>query len=188
MNRNIPAPMDTSYATGFTMPTLIHAILYACNIHHLCRTDVPLASSVPLCRCGQPSRSQEVWKDGPNKGRFFFCCSKSRLIRSIVTVSRKGSESTNKLFYEKRDEKCDFFQFVDEAASVTKSTKTFAPPAAAVEPPCVCGEPSRSQVTHKEGANKGRVFYSCRKPRLGYLLLRSRVVMDKSCKCSFFKR
>ena len=75
---------------------------------------------------------------------------------------------------------------MDEAASATRSTKTFAPPAAAVEPPCVCGEPSRSQVTYKEGANKGRVFYSCRKPRLGYFLLRSRVVMDKSCKCSFF--
>eukprot|EP01036_Dinobryon_divergens_P030670 gene30670-39948_t len=98
----------------------------------------PWARSVPLCRCGQPARSQEVKKDGNNKGRSFFTCSKSR------------------------DEKCDFFQFVDEVASGERSSRPFAPSVVA-EQLCLCGEASAVQITQKEGANKGRAFYCCRK-------------------------
>ena len=124
----------------------------------------PWARSVPLCRCGQPARSQEVKKDGLNKGRSFFTCSKSRLGR----LTQVYTNSIKNQFRGKRDEKCDFFQFVDDVASSERSTKSFAPSvvvAAAEPPPCQCGEAAAVQVTQKEGTNKGRAFYCCRKPR-----------------------
>ncbi|XP_068762622.1 DNA topoisomerase 3-alpha-like isoform X2 [Montipora capricornis] len=35
-------------------------------------------SSVPCCHCRQPAASRTVSKEGPNKGRPFYCCSKPR--------------------------------------------------------------------------------------------------------------
>ena len=54
-------------------------------------TSEPTASN---CRCGVPAAVKSVTKEGPNKGRKFFCC------------SRPQSDPTN----------CKFFQFCDEEA------------------------------------------------------------------------
>ena len=49
------------------------------------------------CDCGQPSARRTAMKDGPNKGRDFYCCSKPR------------------------DEQCRFFSWADEDQASTSN-------------------------------------------------------------------
>lgn len=56
-------------------------------------------SSNPSCRCGEPAVSRTVSKEGPNKGRPFYCCAKPR------------------------GQGCDFFEWGDTAESSASSNK-----------------------------------------------------------------
>ncbi len=49
------------------------------------------------CDCGQPSARRTAMKDGPNKGRDFYCCGKPR------------------------DEQCRFFSWADEDQASTSN-------------------------------------------------------------------
>ncbi|KAL5017788.1 hypothetical protein ScPMuIL_003510 [Solemya velum] len=58
------------------------------------------STGVPSCNCGEPSNSRTVMKEGPNKGRPFYCCSKPR------------------------GEGCNFFQWGDDDAGQGASLGT----------------------------------------------------------------
>jgi DNA topoisomerase-3 len=109
----------------------------------------------PLCDCQIPSKLFTVAKEGPNKGRPFYGCSKPR------------------------GESCKFFQWGDQPPSFKRSDNFATPsgpssssangnysnarPPLEDGPPCNCGEASVCLTTQKEGPNKGRKFYACRK-------------------------
>lgn len=94
----------------------------------------------PPCSCGTPSVGYTVLKEGPNTGRMFFKCSKQRA------------------------EQCTFFQWADEPPRAEGSMGNFQPPPA-TGPPCFCAQPTVQWTVRKEGANTGRQFFVCAKPR-----------------------
>lgn len=98
---------------------------------------VESAPDGPPCRCAAPlpSAPRTVQKEGPNKGRRFFVCA------------------------HPREQQCSFFEWAD-------APKPLAPAeAASAVRVCRCSEPAASKTVQKEGANKGRVFFSCPRPR-----------------------
>jgi hypothetical protein len=119
-----------------------------------------------MCHCSSTTVLREVKKDGPNKGKLFYTCSKSY------------------------DEKCDYFMWKDESDKkrgqyikpneepIKKLTEEL------IEEPeekelkqdhdekyykqqqkmglmCYCKLPSVSREVKKDGSNKGKIFYTC---------------------------
>ena len=102
--------------------------------------------ATPMCQCAapQPSVRRVVQKEGANKGRTFNACSRPRGMQ------------------------CTYFEWAD-----VSSTSAERPPPSSSEPPsvaagamtCRCGDPAVLKTVQKEGANKGRGFWCCSKPR-----------------------
>lgn len=63
--------------------------------------SMDLDSSIPSCHCRQPSVSRTVSKEGPNKGRPFYCCAKPR------------------------DQGCDFFEWGDNSGPTATASQKF---------------------------------------------------------------
>lgn len=100
------------------------------------------AAQIPKCPGhNAPCAQRTVRKEGPNKGRPFFVCSKPQ-----------GSQ-------------CDFFQWADEEASTSSYGRTT--PSTSVQIPKCPGHdvPCAQRTVRKEGPNKGRPFFVCSKPR-----------------------
>ena len=120
-----------------------------------------------MCHCGLTTILREVKKDGPNKEKLFYTCSKS---------------------YE---EKCNYFMWKDESdkkrglnvniksvqSSVLKDPELCEERKESTEENdekyykqqqkmglmCYCKLPSVSREVKKDGANKGKIFYTCSK-------------------------
>ena len=118
-----------------------------------------------MCHCGLTTILREVKKDGPNKEKLFYTCSKS---------------------YE---EKCNYFMWKDESdkkrglnvniksvqSSVLKDPELCEERKESTEENdekyykqqqkmglmCYCKLPSVSREVKKDGANKGKIFYTC---------------------------
>ena len=111
------------------------------------------SSPIPLCACGQPASQRTVVKPGPNMGRPFFICSKPR------------------------EQQCSFFQWADQPPATPTPpsshvpANSFPPSSTTGKPPpsvsviCDCGETAALRRVAKEGANQGRSFYCCPRPR-----------------------
>ncbi|KDN47556.1 prokaryotic type I DNA topoisomerase [Tilletiaria anomala UBC 951] len=119
------------------------------------------AGPAPTCACGEETIRRQVKKDGPNKGRWFWAC------------------------HRPRDEaQCDFFEWADgpskrSSASASSAAANNARPARQAfastsastvqsdrsPPQCRCQEASVERTSGKEGANQGRKFWACAKPR-----------------------
>lgn len=99
--------------------------------------------SLPQCNCRTAVVLRTVVKDGPNKGKGFYSCSKN------------GAD------------KCGYFQWKDNNQSVESrsNTRNAVSSDVAVTPMCLCNppEPSIIRVVSKEGSNKGKQFYCCSK-------------------------
>lgn len=116
-----------------------------------------------MCHCGLTTVLREVKKDGPNKEKLFYTCSKS---------------------YE---EKCNYFMWKDESDKKRginvniKSVQSFDERELCEERKesneehdekyykqqqkmglmCYCKLPSVSREVKKDGPNKGKIFYTC---------------------------
>ncbi|KAJ2375678.1 DNA topoisomerase 3-alpha, partial [Coemansia sp. RSA 2607] len=115
-------------------------------------TTTPLSDN-PLCNCGTLSVQRTTMKEGANKGRSFFCCSRPQ------------------------DARCDFFQWVDQptgpshafshsSTSSFSSSSAFTPSFAdqpAVKPKCRCGLFAALRQKTAQGENHGREYYACTK-------------------------
>ena len=108
------------------------------------------------CNCGIPAASRTVRKDGPNKGRDFFCCSKPQ------------------------GDQCGFFKFADEVVGSSNQGGGVAGAAygggagfggggnvgGAVDAPvCQCGQVKVMRTVRKEGPTKDKQFFCCPKDR-----------------------
>ncbi|KAJ1965435.1 DNA topoisomerase 3-alpha [Dipsacomyces acuminosporus] len=122
--------------------------------------DTSLSSS-PLCLCGILSVHRTVAKEGANKGRPFFACSKSQ------------------------DTQCDFFEWADQPAQSTSYSSSggynhsassgggssgssfgagrFGDSAPLEKPKCKCGLFAALKQATKEGPNRGREYFVCTK-------------------------
>lgn len=110
------------------------------------------------CRCGLEAIIREVKKDGPNKGKMFYCCQQ---------------------YYDK---KCDYFMWKEDASTpiiamtvsndlndesnksnaIDKSDK-YCKQQQKLGLMCNCKLPSVLREVKKDGPNKGKMFYTCSK-------------------------
>lgn len=122
------------------------------------RQSQSFSSATPgdvVCKCQIPAVKLTVQKDGVNKGRQFFTCSKQR------------------------NSQCGFFQWADEASLPANSSfaqsghssgfnSAISLNLTSEEPgavQCKCGIAASQRTVQKDGPNKGRKFYTCSKPR-----------------------
>ncbi|KAJ1988705.1 DNA topoisomerase 3-alpha [Coemansia sp. RSA 1358] len=111
-------------------------------------------SNNPLCVCGIVSVQRVTVKEGPNKGRSFFVCSKPQDVR------------------------CDFFQWVDQPSTSSgfsnpnTNGQSYRQPSpsiyssvdedsAIVKPKCRCGLYAKLKQKLAGGPNQGREYYLC---------------------------
>lgn len=109
------------------------------------------------CRCGLEAIIREVKKDGPNKGKMFYCCQQ---------------------YYDK---KCDYFMWKEDDTNpvidipnnvisnnnntidtINKSDK-YCKQQQKLGLICNCKLPSVLREVKKDGPNKGKMFYTCSK-------------------------
>jgi hypothetical protein len=102
-------------------------------------------SSKRTCKCQLPAVSRIVSKEGVNKGKEFFVCSKGE------------SEG-----------KCRFFEWADDK-TVNNTKQPIVSPrispsnSQSSERTCKCQLPAVSRIVAKEGVNKGKEFFVCSK-------------------------
>lgn len=110
------------------------------------------AVATPSCLCHEPSIVRVVNKEGPNKGRRFYCCGKTS-----------------------RDQQCQYFAFVHEntnaavpiagdtgrsqGSGITAVRNQGSSTIATMN--CKCNVVARVLKVKKEGPNIGRDFYTC---------------------------
>jgi len=136
--------------------------------------DVSIDEQTKKCRCGLEAIVREVKKDGPNKGKLFYCCQQ---------------------YYDK---KCDYFMWKEDSSPViTKVTKVtninndtnnsnindsdindidintnnnvndkYCKQHQKLGLMCNCKLPSVLREVKKDGPNKGKMFYTCSKNNL----------------------
>ncbi|PIA13720.1 DNA topoisomerase 3-alpha [Coemansia reversa NRRL 1564] len=119
-------------------------------------------SSNPLCDCNIPSARRVVAKEGANKGRPFFACTKPQVSR------------------------CDFFKWGDEqnapngvsgnnrmqsyrgpSPSLNNSFGSFSNEPPTSKPQCKCGLYAALKTKHSAGENQGREYYLCTREYMG---------------------
>uniref|UniRef100_H2Z236 DNA topoisomerase n=1 Tax=Ciona savignyi TaxID=51511 RepID=H2Z236_CIOSA len=107
--------------------------------------------NTPMCNCSEMAVVLTVRREGPNTGRQFYKCSK-----------QSGG--------------CDFFLWADDRQSPLSTENTnpkkpcviiFRPQqnAGSGDRMCKCNIQAVQRTVQKDGPNKGRVFYTCDKPR-----------------------
>ncbi|KAN0061763.1 DNA topoisomerase [Thecaphora frezii] len=141
---------------------------------------VPAPAGGGKCNCGLPAVERTVVKEGANKGRKFWCCSK-----------------------RSDDGRCDFFEWSDGPSNAScgggggpgrltpaKRAQPLSEPSGSwsakvhasmgsrgrglAPPRCECDLEARLQTVSKEGPNQGRKFYCCTKEMV-------------SLRCKFFE-
>ena len=96
-------------------------------------------SSEKMCECGQLAVTNTVKKDGPNKGRLFWTCSKPF------------------------GEKCNMFDWADDSTGAIPSQNSQSNNNSG-DKSCECGLAAITKTVKKDGPNKGRLFWTCSKP------------------------
>lgn len=145
----------------------------------------------PNCKCGVPTGRRTVRKEGPNKGRDFYCCINNQNgcdlfvfvdewppkdspncdcnIPSVRRQVMKEGPTKGKMFYScsapfNDSAKCQFFVWENELGIQNRRPP---PPSnapsgeATLVPRCSCGESAIQRKTTKDGPNKGRYFFKC---------------------------
>jgi hypothetical protein len=151
---SVTAHSRFGYSNGtHAHPTHNNPSSHLINTSHVSIDLTDLSTEMnPSCHCGLPTKQLTTNKEGVNKGRQFYTCTKPR------------------------ESSCQYFQWADEpvrastavtSSSSSASFSSSAPSAANVAnaPNCLCGEKASCLKTMKEGENKGREFYACSKRR-----------------------
>ena len=157
---------DLNYDSGYNTQSQGASQAFQAKRQQLQDLNGGVAPVQPLaCNCGMPAASRTVRKEGPNKGRDFFCCSKPQ------------------------GEQCGFFKFADEV--VAGGNQGGGGPVAAFgggagfgggggnvggavdAPVCQCGQVKVMRTVRKEGPTQGKEFFCCPKDR------------DQQCQQSF---
>ena len=117
--------------------------------------NISIDEETKQCRCGSKAIVREVKKDGPNKGKLFYCCQQSY------------------------DKKCDYFMWKEDKVNPVinsanavldnndnnenvKSDK-YCKQQQKLGLMCNCKLPSVLREVKKDGPNKGKMFYTCSK-------------------------
>ncbi|PWN28201.1 prokaryotic type I DNA topoisomerase [Jaminaea rosea] len=134
--------------------------------------------SAPECRCGDGAVQKTVAKDGPNKGRRFWCCSKGQNEGSCgyfdwvvdgeaEATTRPARTSANTAPTRPSTSTASSSRTVNAASGPSRSGSSNAKR-------CDCNLIAPLRTVSKAGANQGRQFWSCAKE-------------NASVRCRFFE-
>lgn len=134
----------------------------------------PPPPDAPLCKCGIPAALNTVSKEGKNKGREFFGCSKFPAPDKCDFFEWRGAKAT-----QSRPQSAAASPSRPPSQQMAASPSTRPPPAAGAAGPSAAGnggvvlsfsvlcsghgKPTKRLVSHST-ANPNRVFYKCNEP------------------------
>ncbi|XP_059220855.1 DNA topoisomerase 3-alpha [Stomoxys calcitrans] len=113
--------------------------------------------SLQCSGCHTAAKELSVKKDGPNKGRIFYVCSKSNPCKFFQWADEINADQ-NELPSTSANKYAPSRASNEERRGGWGSTET-ADSAATLN--CNCNKPANSLTVRKEGPNKGRGFYAC---------------------------
>jgi hypothetical protein len=119
-----------------------------------------------MCHCGLETVLREVKKDGLNKGKMFYTCCKSYddkcnyFMWKDESDKKRGHiqkvESNEELKSDETNEETETNEEVDEIHD-----EKYYKQQQKLGLMCYCKLPSVSREVKKDGANKGKIFYTC---------------------------
>ncbi|PSN32683.1 DNA topoisomerase 3-alpha [Blattella germanica] len=123
-----------------------------------------------VCNCGEDAVLLTVRKDGPNKGRPFYKCGKPQG-EGCNYFMWGDNENSPPLMNNRNDNERNSTSNNYQNTWSLQATNEDGRSETDVN--CSCGVPAKRLTVHKDGPNKGRLFYTCSKPQNG--------------RCNFFK-
>ncbi|KAJ1770695.1 DNA topoisomerase 3-alpha [Coemansia sp. RSA 1843] len=118
--------------------------------------DTATLSSNPTCRCGTPSIHRVTIADGPNKGRPFYACPKTREAQcGFFEWADQQQPSTSTSSYQQQQMPLYGHQ---PLPSVYSSAEEDTP---ITKPKCKCGLYAALKTKQTGGPNQGREYYMC---------------------------
>merc|ERR1712080_253424 len=107
--------------------------------------NMPTEEDPVNCKCGDLAKREVVKKEGKNKDRVFYHCSKPK------------------------DSNCKYWKWEDQIEGRKVKAKESGDKNGAEEEDdkvlCGCGEEAKKETVKKEGKNLGKVFYHCGKKK-----------------------
>jgi DNA topoisomerase-3 len=120
-----------------------------------------------MCHCGLISVLREVKKDGPNKEKLFYTCSKSYEEKCNYFMWKDESDKkrgqnikANKEPIKKLNEELNE-EPIEEKESKQEYDEKYYKQQQKLGLMCNCKLPSVSREVKKDGPNKGKIFYTC---------------------------
>ena len=120
-----------------------------------------------MCHCGLTSVLREVKKDGPNKEKLFYTCSKSYEEKCNYFMWKDESDKkrgqnikANKEPIKKLNEELNE-EPIEEKESKQEYDEKYYKQQQKLGLMCNCKLPSVSREVKKDGPNKGKIFYTC---------------------------
>jgi len=104
------------------------------------------------CNCGAPAVELTVRKEGNNQGRKFFSCPNNKACNFFQWADDSQGSNNNRSSYNNRS---TYNAEVRNSSSDNQQVDTR----------CRCNEPCVQRKVTKQGANTGRMFNTCAKPR-----------------------
>lgn len=126
------------------------------------------------CMCGNPAVLRTVFKDGPNKGRQFYACSKPmgqsckffQWTDEPATGSSNGNNlSSNNSFGNNGNNNNSRNNSFGQNSRQNSYNSGNNSSSSSTDVACGCGTPAPLLTVRKDGPNQGRQFYGCAKPR-----------------------
>ncbi|KAE8578852.1 hypothetical protein XENTR_v10023799 [Xenopus tropicalis] len=120
-------------------------------------------SNEVVCNCGVAAVQLTVRKEGPNQGRPFYKCN-GGACNFFLWADQADSGSPNAQGGHTTGRPSNAF-------SNPRASDSFRPAGGGSEPGsegqavCMCNQPAVTRTVQKDGANKGRQFHTCSKPR-----------------------
>lgn len=131
--------------------------------------NAPLISANPennevVCNCGVSAVQLTVRKEGPNQGRQFYKCSGGKCNFFLWADQNNGDGRSSPPLQVSAGRPSTSFNS-SRAFEGFRMTGGSGDSGLGGETKCMCNQPAITRTVQKDGANKGRQFHTCSKPR-----------------------
>jgi hypothetical protein len=115
-----------------------------------------------MCHCGLTTVLREVKKDGPNKEKLFYTCSKSYEEKCNYFMWKDESDKKRGINVNIKPTLLKDPELCEERKETTEEyDEKYYKQQQKMGLMCYCKLPSVSREVKKDGPNKGKVFYTC---------------------------
>ncbi|XP_063791016.1 DNA topoisomerase 3-alpha [Pseudophryne corroboree] len=117
-----------------------------------------------VCNCGVSAVQLTVRKEGPNQGRPFYKCNGGNCSFFLWADQDSGSGSSNSEFQPPGGRPSNAFNSPRVSGGFRAGGESWNMESGG-QATCMCNQPAVTRTVQKDGANKGRQFHTCAKPR-----------------------